>query len=313
MQTSGSEFFLSGIYAAVVTPRRPNSIESDAGALLEYMDAVVRAGVDGVVLFGSTGQFIHFDTSERMRTITLAIKRSQVPVLVNVSHSALSGAIALAEHAAGAGAAGVLLMPPYFYRYSSEQIGAFYAAFSKALHGAVPVYLYNLPDFTNPLDAELAANLLLSQDFAGIKDSSGDWALFESLRKLRGRQKFSLLVGSESLFLRARQAGADGMVSGIAAAFPELPVAIDRALAMSDWKRAERLDARLQEFVSWVNRFPSTTAIRAAAIAREWPLQYFALPFDEDAAADLIAFQQWFRAWLPAVLSEINEPAAVTG
>lgn len=311
MQTSGSEFFLSGIYAAVATPRRPNSIESDVGALLEYLDAVVAGGVHGVVLFGSTGQFVHFDVTERMRTITLAIKRSQVPVLVNVSHSTLSGAVALAEHAAASGAEGVLLMPPYFYRYSSEQIGAFYSAFSKALHGAVPVYLYNLPEFTNPIDADLAASLLLSEDFAGIKDSSGDWALFEALHNLRSQRKFSLLVGSDSVFLRARQAGADGMVSGIAAAFPELPVAIDRSLAVSDLKRAERLDARLQELVNWVDRFPATTAIRAAAIAREWPLQHFALRFDEDTAADLIAFQQWFRAWLPTVLSEIKEPAAV--
>jgi 4-hydroxy-tetrahydrodipicolinate synthase len=154
--------------------------------------------------------------------------------------------------------------------------------------------------------------LLLSEDFAGIKDSSGDWALFEDLHNLRSQRKFSLLVGNDSLFLRARQAGADGMISGIAAAFPELPVAIDRALVASDRKRAERLDARLQELVNWVDRFPATTAIRAAAIAREWPLQHFALRFDEDTAADLIAFQQWFRAWLPTVLSEIKEPATVS-
>ncbi|MGH9581724.1 MAG: dihydrodipicolinate synthase family protein [Bryobacteraceae bacterium] len=313
MQTSGSEFFVSGVYAALATPRRPNSIESDGAALLDYLDAVVRAGVDGIVLFGSTGEFIHFDVNERMRTITLAIKRSQVPVLVNVSHSTLSGAIALGEHAASSGAAGVLLMPPYFYRYSGEQIAAFYSAFTSALGGATPVFLYNLPDFTNPIAAELAENLLAREDFAGIKDSSGDWELFERLRELRGQRRFSLLVGAESLFLRARQAGADGIVSGLAAAFPELIVALDRALAASDMDRARRLDERLRELVGWVNRFPATAAIKQAAITREWPLQHFALPFDKDTAADLIAFQQWFRVWLPAVLSEIDEPAAIIG
>lgn len=311
MQTSGSELFVSGVYAALATPRRPNSIESDAAALLEYLDAVVQAGVDGVVLFGSTGGFVHFDIGERMRTTTLAIKRSQAPVLVNVSHSTLSGAVTLGEHAASSGAAGVLLMPPYFYRYSGEQIAAFYAAFVKALGDAVPVFLYNLPEFTNPITAELAQRLLEGQSFAGIKDSSGNWETFDALRELRNGRKFSLLVGSESLFLRARLAGADGIVSGIAAAFPELVVAIERAVRASDQDRARRLDARLQEFVRWVDRFPATAVIKQAAVARNWPLQHFALPFDEDMAADLIAFQQWFRVWLPAVQSEIAEASAV--
>jgi 4-hydroxy-tetrahydrodipicolinate synthase len=313
MQTSGSEVSVSGVYAALATPRRPNSIESDAAALLDYLDFVVHAGVDGIVLFGSTGEFIHFDISERMRAITLAIKRSRVPVLVNVSHSTLPGAIELGEHAASSGAAGLLLMPPYFYGYCDEQIAAFYSAFRKTMDGSIPVFLYNLPDYTSAISGKLAARLLEPEEFAGIKDSSGDWELFEYLRGLREKRRFSLLAGTESLFLRARLAGADGIVSGIAAAFPELVVAIDRAISASDLERAHRLDRRLQEFVSWVNKFPPTSAIKQAAIARNWPLQHFALPFDEDTAADLISFQQWFRTWLPAVLSEIGEPAAVNG
>lgn len=311
MQTSGSELLVSGVYVAMATPRRPNSIESDAAALLEYLDAVVRTGVDGVVLFGSTGGFVHFDVSERMRTTALAIKRSQVPVLVNVSHSAFSGAVALGEHAASSGAAGVLLMPPYFYRYPGDQILAFYLAFAKALAGAIPIFLYNLPEFTNPITPDIAEKLLGEEGFAGIKDSSGNWEMFEALRQLRNRRKFSLLVGSESVFLRARLAGADGIVSGLAAAFPELVVAINRAIAVSDLDRAGRLDERLQELVRWVDRFPATAVIKQAAIARDWPLQHFALPFDEDMAADLIAFQQWFRTWFPAVQSEIGEHTAV--
>jgi len=313
MNISKSEALSTGVYAALATPRRLNSIECDTAALLDYVDAVVQTGVHGIVLFGSTGEFVHFDTPERMRAITLAIKRSRVPVLVNVSHSTLAGAIYLGEHAAASGAAGLLLMPPYFYRYSPEQIAAFYSGFVRALAGSIPVFLYNLPDFTNRLSAELAVSLLDSGEFAGIKDSSGDWKLFQSLRALRERRQFHLFAGNESIYLRARLAGADGIVSGIAAAFPELIVALDRAITSSQLERAQRLDHRLQEFLTWVNKFPAPAAIRQAAIARDWPLQHFALPFDEDTAADLIAFQQWFRTWVSAVLAEINEPAPVTG
>src|SRR5438552_19188477 len=98
----------SGVYAALATPRRPNSIEADAAALLDYLDAIVRAGVDGLVLFGSTGEFVHFDLGERMRLLMFAVRRSRVPVLVNVSHSTLVGAVDLAEHAVEIGASGLL-------------------------------------------------------------------------------------------------------------------------------------------------------------------------------------------------------------
>src|SRR6185437_721443 len=54
----------SGLYAALVTPRRADSLEADAAALLEYLDAVTAAGVDGLVLFGSTGEFVHFESEE---------------------------------------------------------------------------------------------------------------------------------------------------------------------------------------------------------------------------------------------------------
>src|SRR5436305_5213633 len=143
----------SGVYAAIATPRRPNSIEADAAALLDYLDAVVRAGVDGLVLFGSTGEFVHFDVGERMRLLMFAVRRSRVPVLVNVSHSTLAGAVELAEHSVDVGAAGVLLMPPYFYTYGDSQLARFYEDFVRLLGSKLSIYLYNLPSFTNRISA----------------------------------------------------------------------------------------------------------------------------------------------------------------
>src|SRR5437763_11073546 len=115
MATDQQPVAASGVYAALGTPRRPNSTEADGAAMLDYLDAVVQAGVDGLVLFGSTGEFVHFEIEERTRVVSLAIRRSRVPVLVNVSHSTLAGSVELAENASDAGASGLLLMPPYFY------------------------------------------------------------------------------------------------------------------------------------------------------------------------------------------------------
>jgi dihydrodipicolinate synthase/N-acetylneuraminate lyase len=294
----------TGVYAALATPRRSSSLEGDAAALLDYLDAIIRAGVDGLVLFGATGEFVHFDVSERMRLLMFAVRRSRIPVLVNVSHSTLVGAVDLAEHALEVGAAGVLLTPPYFYTYGDNQLARFYEDFVRLLGGKLPIYLYNLPSFTNPISVQLAEALLSSGAFAGIKDSSGDWQMFETLNALQAKRPFRLLIGNESLYLRARTAGAHGIVSGVAAALPELIVAIDEAFRDSKLDRAQRLNVRLQEFVDWLEKFPTTVGIRQTAVARGWKHDQFAIPLDEETGVILNAFRQWLRDWIPTVLAE---------
>jgi 4-hydroxy-tetrahydrodipicolinate synthase len=260
--------------------------------------------VDGLVLFGATGEFVHFDVGERMRLLMFAVRRSRLPVLVNVSHSTLVGAVDLAEHALEVGAAGVLLMPPYFYIYGDGQLARFYEDFVRLLGGKLSIYLYNLPSFTNRISAQLAETLLSSGAFAGIKDSSGEWQIFEALNALQVKRPFRLLIGNESLYLRARTAGAHGIVSGVAAALPELVVAMDEAFRNSKLERAQQLNVRLQEFVGWLDKFPTTVGIKQTAAARGWKHDQFAVPLDEETAATLNRFRQWLRDWIPAVLAE---------
>jgi dihydrodipicolinate synthase/N-acetylneuraminate lyase len=311
MPTDQQPVAATGVYAALATPRRLNSIEADGAILLDYLDTIVQSGVNGLVLFGSTGEFVHFEAAERMRVVALAIRRSRVPVLVNVSHSTLAGAIDLAENAAQAGASGLLLMPPYFYRYPDDQIRRFYEDFVRLAEPPIPLYLYNLPSFTNPISLQLAAGLLSSGSFAGIKDSSPDSSMFKDLRKLKGTVPFQFLVGSEALYLQERRSGCDGIVSGVAAAVPELLVGLERAIQNGNIEKSDQLNRRLQEFVAFVDRFPATIAIKQAAVARGWNLNQLAIPFDDDMSADVIAFHQWFRSWLPRVLAECENGAAV--
>lgn len=293
---------LRGVYVALATPRPQNSVEADAAALFDYIDAISSKGVDGMVLFGSTGEFVHFDVTERMRVLMLAKKRCRLPLLVNVAHSTLAGAIELAEDAIEANVAGLLLMPPYYFRYTSEQIREFYKEFVREVDGKTPVYLYNIPQFTNAMPAELIEELLSSGSFAGIKDSSGDWSLFERLRALRDKQPFQLIVGNDVIYRRARAQGADGIVSGVAAAIPELLVALDQAIVAKDESRADALDAKLHEFIAWLDKFPAPIGVKLAACGRGWKFAHTAVPYDEQTSLMKQEFENWFRDWLPRML-----------
>ena len=303
MEKSQDLLVASGVYAALATPRLRGKVEPDTAAFLEYSDRVTNGGVNGLVFFGATGDFVHFVPNDRMRTASLGIKRSRVPVLVNVSHSTLSGTLELGRQAVDIGAAGVLVMPPYFYRYEDGDIARFFDEFLRVMGGTIPLYLYNLPLFTNSISPKLANKLLATGAFTGIKDSSGDWSNFEELRRLRKEHHFQLMVGNELIYVRALSQGADGIVSGVAAALPELPVAMNRAVQSDDLAGGQRLAVYMNDFMDWAAKFPATVAIKQAAELRGWMKVEPAVPLGEKASAEMREFCKWFEGWLPATLA----------
>lgn len=302
MQKTSTAAAKEGVFAALITPRRPNTIEIDTAALLEYMDKVAAAGVEGIVFLGSTGEFVHFDLEERMRATALAAKRSRLPFFVNASHSTLSGVCDLAEHAAENGAAGVLIMPPYFYRYGDPEIEAFYRKAEDMVGAEIDLYLYNLPQFAPAISREVLSSLLGAGRFAGIKDSSGDWDTFEFLLRLRERRRFQLFGGHEQIYAQCLQAGADSLVSGIAAAVPELPVAMRRAAKAGKMDAVTALAGPVSELLGWIRQFPAPVAVKEAAELRGWVRSTLASPLSRSSEDRLSAFRDWFGAWLPRVL-----------
>jgi 4-hydroxy-tetrahydrodipicolinate synthase len=304
MEQPSKKNLANGVYAALATPRRKGSAEPDTAGILDYVDAVAQAGVDGVLLFGSTGEFVHFDIADRIHNLNLAIRRSRVPVLVNVSHSTLDGAAVLADDAVERGAAGLLLMPPYFFQYSEADIEQFYLRFADTVEGRLPIYLYNIPTVTNRMSAALALRLLATGLFAGIKDSSGEWEMFDALNRERNNRAFQIFIGNEIIYVRARYAGSSGTISGVTAALPELVVSLDRAIRADKKDSVEKLNKRLMEFLNPIQKFPATVAIKQAAVARGWALDHFAVPPGEVNRAELDRYRDWLKDWIPAVLKE---------
>ena len=273
--------------------------------MLEIVDFLGAAHLAGIVLMGTTGEFVHFELEDRARLVSLAAKRSRVPVIVNVSHSTLAGAVHLANQAAKDGAAGLLLMPPYFLRYSREVTRGFYRQFVEEFDGALPVYLYNIPAVTSPLSPPAAIDLLETGLFAGIKDSSGDWDGFLELRQAACALPFTLLVGNERIYVPARAAGAHGIISGAASAIPELMLALDTAIVAGDDARRDKLHVRMREFIDWIERFPMTFGIKEAAGMRGMKTGATAIALNGPAGELMIEYRAWFPAWWEAVGKEI--------
>jgi len=292
---------LTGIIVAPITPRGKQG-DADFGAALELIDFHCKAGVHGIALLGATGEFASLSADERTRLVYLAARRSRAPILAGVGHATLDGAVSLAREACGAGAAGLLAMPPIFYRYDQNEIREFYLQFAAQAGRATPIYLYNVPSFTSPIEIETAQELLATGLFAGIKDSSGSFDYFDRLREERERLPFTLMIGNDLLFARGRATGADGAVSGVACAVPELLVALDRAIEAGDRPRVQTLDSRLHEFIAWLDCFPTPVGIRLATEWRGLHTGPPAIPLSQEKRRRADEFHDWFRDWLPAML-----------
>ncbi len=286
------------VCASAITPHREGGHETDFGAALELLDHLGQGGVDGICLLGSTGEFLNIPFADRIRLVHLGVKRSRVPVMAGVSHSTLDGAVELGNEAIGSGAAALLLMPPYFFRYDQRDITEFYLRFSENVPRRVSVFLYNIPLFTNAISAETARALLGTGRFAGIKDSSGDAGYMEQLIAMKREIEFTLLCGDDKLLVRARAAGADGVVSGCACAVPELVTALDRAVAAGDSARVAAFESQLGEFITWIERFPTPVGVKVASGLRGIKTGPLAVPLDPTKTVMLEEFKSWFRSWV---------------
>jgi 4-hydroxy-tetrahydrodipicolinate synthase len=296
---------ITGVYAAAVTPRRLGMQDINLGVMWDVIDFLVQYGIDGIVLLGSTGEFVHYSNSERMRLVGLAPKRSRVPVIINVSHSTLDGTLELAQAAAASGAAGVLVMPPYFFRYGANDLFVFYEQFEREADIDIPTLLYNIPCFTNVLPFSVSERLLREGLAQGMKDSSGDLTGYEQLARLRAEKPFTYMMGSDSLFVRARsEGGVDGGVSGIASAVPELLVALNRAIGNNSQEIVARLEERLRQFIGWTDRLAVPVCIKEAAAVRGLKLGPHAIPARGEQERTIAQFREWFKGWLGDVQRE---------
>ena len=295
---------IGGVFAAAIAPRRASGHEIDLGLALEGIDFLNSHPIRGIVLLGSTGEFIHYDFEERMKLVALAAKRSRAPVVASITHSTLDGTIALAEDAADAGVAAVLVMPPYYFRYDSQDLREFYSRFSDEFEAKTPVYLYNIPFFTSEIPSDVACELLAAGRFAGIKDSSGRMDYFEALIGQRATTPFTLMIGNDTMFVRGRRGGADGVVSGVASALPELLLGLERAIMSANTEAIAALSVRLDEFIGWIERFPTPVGVREAARMRGVKIGPSGVPLGPAKQALLGEFEAWFKGWLPAMLAE---------
>jgi len=237
----------AGIIPPLATPLRAQDQLDEAG-LERLIEHVIENGVSGLFLLGSTGEAASLSRRLRAEVIRTATKLTaeRVPVLAGVADTAFEDALELARVAADAGAAAVVLAPPYYFSYSQEELFRYIERFAAA--SPLPVLLYNIPQNTKvPIEAQTVARCADLPAVVGLKDSSFDLVYFaEAVRATRHRPDFRLYSGPEQLLLPMMLLGAAGGVCGGANFYPGLFVRLYRAAVSGDMETAKRLQDVVQ-------------------------------------------------------------------
>ncbi|ODT02283.1 MAG: hypothetical protein ABS52_14290, partial [Gemmatimonadetes bacterium SCN 70-22] len=237
---------IKGIFGPVITTfDRRGELDLDAfGANLK---AHIAAGLDGVLVAGSTGEAALLEESERLRLVEMA--RSVIPasrqLLVGTGAESTKACVRRCREAAERGANACLVVAPHYYS-NAMSTAALQAHYERvADESPVPILLYNIPKYMHfRLEPELVARLAEHDNIIGMKDSSGD---LETMAKylLAQTPHFGIVTGHAGSWLKAIHMGVVGGIMAVALFAPELTQEIARLAKAKQEPEASEAQRRL--------------------------------------------------------------------
>lgn len=157
-----------GSYTVTVTPFAAADQSVDVEALKAFLDWQLDVGVPGVIALGTTGEFLTIDDDERRLIVDTYVRHidGRIPVLVGTMNAHTPTAVRYGREAEELGADGLMILPPYYYTPTEDEIVKYYGAICDAV--SLPIMLYNNP-VTSNVDMSAALVARLSRTFENIR------------------------------------------------------------------------------------------------------------------------------------------------
>ena len=231
----------NGIFPAALT------IFDDAGRIDEdatatHLDRLITEGAHGLVVAGTSGEFILLDDAERRRVIELAVQTSggRVPVIAGTGYASTDATIAMTEHAAKSGADAAIVILPYYLRPTEQEVLQHFIDVGRA--SPIPIIVYNNP--ANSAAPELSVpqlhDLYEQGLIAGVKST---FPTVHQIHELKAEidAPFRAFYGSFVAPMEAMAGGADGWISGILNVVTPHAVSMWHAIQRGDLVGARRI------------------------------------------------------------------------
>jgi len=233
-----------GSFVAMVTPFRNGKV--DEAKLRELVEFHVANGTDGLIPCGTTGESPSLNHDEHRRVVEVVVEAAhgRIRVVAGTGSNSTAEAIDMTKHAERAGAAGALVVNPYYNKPTQEGLYRHFRAVAESV--AIPILVYNIQSRTAiNVETDTLARLVRDvKNVVGVKEASGSLDQMSQVIAACGPD-FSVLSGDDNITLPLLAIGGTGVVSVIANIVPRETAELVHAALDGDWKRARDLHYRL--------------------------------------------------------------------
>ena len=257
---------IKGVLSPVVTPFT-RDLAPDADRFVRHCKWLLSHGCSGLAVFGTNSEANSLSVDERVMLLE-ALVEAGVPaskLMPGTGCSALSDSVVLTAHAVKLGCAGVLMLPPFYYKGVSDE--GLFRNFSEVVQRVaderLQLYLYHIPPVSSvPISLGLIERLLKAhpKSIAGIKDSSGDWNNTKAVLDAFAASGFDVFAGSETFLLDNMRHGGAGCIT---ATGNVNPAAIDKVWRNWQSAEADKLQAGITATRMAVQKVPMIPALKA--------------------------------------------------
>ena len=257
---------IAGVLSPVVTPFK-RDLSPDAERLVRHCKWLLANDV-GLAVLGTNSEANSLAAGERVELLERLVEAGVDParMMPGTGTCALTDSVRLTSHAVKLGCAGVLMLPPFYYKGVSDE--GLFRNFAEIVERVgdtrLRIYLYHIPPVSQiPISLALIERLLKAYPgtIAGVKDSSGDWNNTKAMLERFAPQGFDVFAGSESFLLANMRHGGKGCISATANVNP---AAIHVLYAHWHDPDADSKQKRLDAIRSTFQKYPMIPALKQA-------------------------------------------------
>lgn len=244
------ERMMPGVYCPTITITDENG-NIDYEKWGQHLDHLIDAGISGILVFGSIGEFYAFSLEEKKKAVDFAARQvaRRVPLYVGVGDTKIERVIEFAQYCEKLDVSGIVVISPYYFGPSALAAETFFTQVAQATQ--LPVVLYNFPDRTgSDLSPELVAKLAKEcPNIVAVKDTVDTISHTRAMIS-QTPSDFDVFSGFDEYYLVNRISGGSGIISGLTNVEPETFVALHRAYEAGDFAQVVSCGQRVSHLMS---------------------------------------------------------------
>jgi len=251
---------LRGSYSVLITPMTDDQ-DINIDGLKENIEWQIENGVKGICVTGSTGEFASLTREERLEIaeVSVAQVNGRIPCMVGTASESTKETILYTRHAQDIGADGVLIINPYYYKPSFEDIFLHFKAISEVVD--IPIMLYNNPGHSGvDMSPELIVRLSKLKNVDYIKDASGDLRRVADIKRL-SNGNITIFCGGEDLAFQNFLLGATGWICVCGNIVPEVATNLFELVNQNKHEEANELFEKYYPLLDMLENSPKAIQI----------------------------------------------------